>query len=389
MDITKVLHSLQPDPLTGALTIPVYQTSTFLQDAPEVHKGYDYSRSGNPTRKALENLAAKLENGTAGFAFATGMAAVDAVLKILSAGDEVIAVEDIYGGSYRLLEEVYKKLGISIRYVDTTDIENVAQAVSEKTKLIWIESPTNPTLQITDIKTVVEIANKVGAYVVVDNTFASPVSQRPLDLGAHIVLHSATKYIGGHSDIVAGLVVVKSEELAEKIGFVQNASGAVLGPWDCYLCIRGIETIELRYLKQCENAFAIAKFLNEHEAVAEVFYPGLKTHKNHEVAKEQQNGLFGAVVSFSLKEDTLEAAEAFVTNTDIFKLAVSLGGVRSLLCQPSQMTHASVPREKKLRAGIRDSLIRLSPGIERAEDLIKDLEQAFIKVAASEKSPAI
>lgn len=381
MSIAKTLHSLKPDLLTGSFTTPIYQSSTFLQEAPNVHKGYDYSRSINPTRKALENIIAHLENANAGFAFASGMAAIDAVLKTLSSGDEIIAIDDIYGGTYRLVEDVYSKLGIKIRYVDPTNAQNFAKKITPKTKLIWLETPTNPTLKICDIRAISKIAKKIGAYVVVDNTFASPVAQRPIDLGADIVLHSGTKYIGGHSDVIAGFVAVKTEALAEEIGFIQNASGAVLGPWDCFLCIRGIETLELRFPKQCENALAIALFLSEHEEVDQVYYPGLPWHKNHEIAKEQQNGLFGAVVSFSLKEDTAEAAERFVKSTDFFKLAVSLGGVKSLICIPSQMTHSSVPHQKKLDAGIRDSLIRLAPGIEEADVLVKDLENAFQKTS--------
>lgn len=381
MSITKTLHNLHPDELTGALTTPVYQTSTFVQQAPGVNNGYDYARTGNPTRKALENLVAHLENGTAGFAFATGMAAIDAVIKTLSAGDEIVAVDDIYGGAYRLFENVYKKLGITVRYVDTTDVENVADAVTGKTKLIWLESPTNPTLKISDIRAIAEIAKSIGARLVVDNTFASPVAQLPLDLGADIVVHSATKYLGGHSDLVAGIVVAKDPKVTEEIGYIQNASGGVLGPWDCFLCIRGIETLELRYRRQCENALKIAEYLAGHPDVDQVNYPGLPQHKNHEIAAKQQNGLFGTMISFSLKEDSVEAAEAFVQNTRYFKLAESLGGVKSLLCHPAQMTHASVPREKRLQSGIKDSLIRLSPGIEEADDLVEDLENAFTKIA--------
>lgn len=381
MSATKIIHSVPSDPLTGAISVPVYQTSTFIQDAPGVNKGFDYARSNNPTRKALEDLVAKLENGHAAFAFATGLAAIDAVLKQLSAGDEIIAVDDIYGGAYRLFTHVYQKLGIDIKYVDTTDAENVAKAISSKTKLIWIESPTNPTLKVSDIEAIGQIAKHSGALLVVDNTFASPIAQNPLDLGADIIIHSGTKYIGGHSDLVAGLVVTKTPELSEKIKFIQNASGGILGPWDCFLTIRGIETLDLRYRKQCENALKVARFLASHEAVEKVYYPGLEGHKNHEIAKRQQNGLFGGVVSFSLKEDHQEAANAFVTQTEYFKLAESLGGVKSLLCHPAQMTHASIPREKRLQSGIQDSLIRLSCGIEEAEDLIADLAYTFQKVA--------
>ena len=377
MSATNIIHSVPSDPLTGAISVPVYQTSTFIQEAPGVNKGFDYARSNNPTRKVLEDLVAKLEGGHSGFAFATGLAAIDSVLKLLSAGDEIVAVDDIYGGAYRLFTHVYEKLGISVRYVDTTEIDNVAEAVTSKTKLIWIESPTNPTLKISDIEAIATIAKSVGALLVVDNTFASPIGQNPIKLGADIVIHSGTKYIGGHSDLVAGLVVTKTSELSEKIKFIQNASGGVLGPWDCFLTIRGIETLDLRFRKQCENAFKVAQYLEQHEAVDQVFYPGLKNHKNHEIAKKQQHGLFGGVVSFSLKNDSQEAANAFVTSTQYFKLAESLGGVKSLLCHPAQMTHASIPREKRLQAGIKDSLIRLSCGIEEAEDLIQDLKEAF------------
>ena len=377
MSATKIIHSIPSDPLTGAISVPVYQTSTFIQEAPGVNKGFDYARSNNPTRKVLEDVVAKLEGGHSAFAFATGLAAIDAVLKLLSTGDEIIAVDDIYGGAYRLFTHVYEKLGIKVHYVDTTDVENVGNIISSKTKLVWIESPTNPTLKVSDIQEISKIAKSVDALLVVDNTFASPIAQQPLALGADIIIHSGTKYIGGHSDLVAGLVVVKTQQLAEKLKFVQNASGGVLGPWDCFLTIRGIETLELRFKKQCENAFAVAAFLNNHEDVDDVYFPGLVTHKNHEIAKRQQNGLFGGIVSFSLKKDNQEAANQFVTSTDYFKLAESLGGVKSLLCHPPQMTHASIPREKRLQSGIKDSLIRLSCGIEDTEDLINDLNQAF------------
>lgn len=385
MSATKIIHSIPSDPLTGAISVPVYQTSTFIQQAPGVNKGFDYARSNNPTRKVLEDVIAELEGGNGGFAFATGLAAIDAVLKLLSAGDEIVAVDDIYGGAYRLFTHVYEKLGISIKYVDTTEVDNVAHAVTSKTKLIWIESPTNPTLKVSDIQAISNIAKSVNALLVVDNTFASPIAQQPLSLGADIIIHSGTKYIGGHSDLVAGLVVTKTEALSEKIKFIQNASGGVLGPWDCFLTIRGIETLELRYKKQCKNAQKVAEFLENHEAVSEVYFPGLPTHKNHEIAKRQQHGLFGGIVSFSLHEDTQEAANRVVTNTRYFKLAESLGGVKSLLCHPPQMTHASVPRERRLEVGIKDSLIRLSCGIEDAEDLIKDLANAFANVSQTKE----
>lgn len=380
MSATKIIHAIPSDPLTGAISVPVYQTSTFIQEAPGVNKGFDYARSNNPTRKVLEDVIAELEGGDAGFAFSTGLAAIDAVLKLLSAGDEIVAVDDIYGGAYRLFTHVYEKLGISVNYVDTTEVDNVAAAVNEKTKFIWIESPTNPTLKVSDIRAIASIAAQVGAYLVVDNTFASPIGQNPISLGADIVIHSGTKYIGGHSDLVAGLVVTNAPELSEKIKFVQNASGGVLGPWDCFLTIRGIETLDIRFRKQSENALSIARFLQQHPEVDEVFYPGLETHKNHHIAARQQNNLFGGVVSFSLKNDSTAAANAFVTHTRFFKLAESLGGVKSLLCHPAQMTHASIPRDRRLRSGIKDSLIRLSCGIEEPQDLIEDLNSAFKSV---------
>lgn len=376
-NITQILHSVPVDELTGSISVPVYQTSTFVQEAPGVNKGYDYARSGNPTRKALENLVTNLEGGHSASAFATGLAAIDAVVKLLSAGDEIIAVDDIYGGAYRLFTHVYQKLGIKIHYVDTTCADHILEYVNAKTKLIWIETPTNPTLKISDVQHISKIAKAAKALLVVDNTFASPISQRPFELGADIVIHSATKYLGGHSDLVAGIVVTKTAELSEKIKFIQNASGGILGPWDCFLVIRGIETIELRVLKQCETALKIAHFLQDHPDVDAVHYPGLSTHKNHEIAAKQQHNLFGGVISFSLKEDSSEKAIQFVTSTKYFKLAESLGGVKSLLCQPAKMTHASVPKEKRLASGIQDSLIRLSCGIESAEDLIQDLTNAF------------
>ena len=375
--ITEIIHAVPVDELTGSISVPIYQTSTFVQQAPGKHKGFDYARSNNPTRKALEDLTAKLEKGTSGFAFSTGLAAIDAVIKLLSTGDEIIAVDDIYGGAYRLFTHIYKKLGIKVHYVDTTNAENILSHINKNTKMIWIETPTNPTLKISDIGSIADIASSCQALLVVDNTFASPVSQLPFELGADIIIHSATKYIGGHSDLLAGLVVTKNEELSEKIKFIQNASGGILAPWDCFLTIRGIETIELRVSRQSENAQKVAEFLQTIEEIDKVYYPGLKGHKNHKIALEQQNGIYGGVVSFSLKEDTIKAAEQFVTGTKYFKLAESLGGVKSLICHPAQMTHASIPREKRLRSGIQDSLIRLSCGIENAEDLIHDLEQAL------------
>lgn len=386
---TQIIHSVPVDELTGSISVPIYQTATYVQEAPGVNKGYDYGRSNNPTRAALEKIIAELESGRAGFAFATGLAAIDAVLKLLSSGDEIIAVDDIYGGAYRLFTHVYEKFGIKIHYVDTTDAENIQQYINDKTKFVWIESPTNPTLKISDIQKIAAIAHLHQALVVVDNTFASPIAQKPIESGADIVIHSGTKYLGGHSDLVAGLVVTKTEELSEKIKFIQNASGGILGPNDCWLLIRGIETARLRVEKQSNTALKIAEFLTESDLVDKVYYPGLATHKNHAIAAQQQNQLFGGVVSFTLKDDTEEAAIQFVTNTKYFKLAESLGGVKSLLCHPSQMTHKSVPREKRLQSGISDSLIRLSCGIEDAEDLIADIAQAFEKTKTKKQITTI
>lgn len=377
---TNLIHSIPVDELTGSISVPIYQTATYVQQAPGVNKGFDYGRSNNPTRLALENIVAKLEDGHSGFAFATGLAAIDAVLKTLSSGDEIVAVDDIYGGAYRLFTHIYEKFGIKIHYVDTTDADNVCDYITEKTRLVWLESPTNPTLKVSDIEKITAIAHAYHALVVVDNTFASPIAQQPLKLGADIVIHSGTKYLAGHSDLVAGLVVVKTEALAEKIKFIQNASGGILGPQDCWLTIRGIETVTLRVARQCSTAQKVAEFLLTCEDVEDVYYPGLPTHKNHALAAKQQNGLFGGVISFTLKEDTEQAATEFVTSTNYFKLAESLGGVKSLICHPAQMTHKSVPIEKRHQSGVVDSLIRLSCGIEDAEDLIADLQQAFIKI---------
>jgi len=372
---TQLIHSIPVDPLTGAISVPIYQTSTFVQEAPGVNKGYDYARSGNPTRATLEDIIAKLENGSTGIAFGSGLAAIDAVIKLLGAGDEILAVDDIYGGAFRLFTHIYQKFGISVNYVDTTNAENVFNAVTPNTKLIWIETPTNPTLKISDIE-----ANR--CLLCVDNTFASPVLQQPLLLGADIVVHSATKYLGGHSDLIAGLVVTKEKELGEKIKFIQNASGAILSPFDSWLVIRGIETLPLRLKQHCINAQAVAEFLETHPAVDKVYYPGLTTHVNHNIAAKQANG-FGGIVSFTLKHDTEEAATAFVTATQYFKLAESLGGVKSLLCHPAQMTHKSIPSGKRRAAGVADSLIRLSVGLEEVTDLVHDLNNAFTKIAAT------
>jgi cystathionine gamma-lyase / homocysteine desulfhydrase len=373
---TKILHSIPVDELTGAISTPIYQTSTFVQEAPGIHKGFDYARSNNPTRQVLENVIAKLENGKNGYAFASGLAAIDSVIKLLDSGDEIVAVDDIYGGAYRLFTHIYKKFGISVNYVDATYAGNIADAITSRTKLIWIESPTNPTLKISDISEIAAIAKANNVLLCVDNTFASPVSQKPIELGADIVIHSATKYLAGHSDLIAGLVVTNSDALGEKIKFIQNASGAILSPFDSWLVIRGIETLDLRVKQHSLNAQKIAEYLLTKNAVANVYYPGLKDHLNYHVAIRQQK-YSGGVIAFDLKSDDKETAVQIVSSTKLFKLAESLGGVKSLLCLPCEMTHKSVPLEKRYASGVTNSLIRLSVGLEDADDLIYDLEQAL------------
>ncbi|HNP22959.1 MAG TPA: PLP-dependent aspartate aminotransferase family protein [Panacibacter sp.] len=373
---TQIIHSIPVDEQTGAIAVPIYQTSTFVQEAPGVNKGYDYARSGNPTRATLETIIAKLEEGSVGVAFGSGLAAIDAVVKLLKSGDEILAVDDIYGGAFRLFTHIYEKFGIKVNYTDTTKVENVFNAVTPNTKLIWIETPTNPTLKISDIAAIAKVAKAHGCLLCVDNTFASPALQKPLTLGADIVVHSATKYLGGHSDLIAGLVVAKDKTIGDQLKFIQNATGAILSPFDSWLVIRGIETLTLRVRQHCFNAQAVAEFLETHPAVDKVFYPGLKSHVNHDIAKQQAKG-FGGVVSFTLKEDAEEAAVAFVTHTKLFKLAESLGGVKSLLCHPANMTHKSIPAAKRRAAGVADSLIRLSVGLEEVGDLLNDLEQGF------------
>ena len=376
---TQLIHSIPCDPLTGALSVPIYQTSTFVQDAPGVNRGYDYARSNNPTRAALENLVAVLEKGEGASAFGSGLAAIDAVVKLLKSGDEILAVDDIYGGAFRLFTQVYEKFGITVNYVDTTNAENVFNAITPNTRLIWLETPTNPTLKVSDIEAIAKIAKAHSCLLCVDNTFASPALQQPLALGADLVVHSATKYLGGHSDLIAGIVVAGTKELADKIKFLQNATGAILGPFDSWLVIRGIETLHLRIQQHCKNAQQIAEFLQTHPAVESVFYPGLPTHPNHEIAKKQSKG-FGGIVSFTLKTDTEAAAIKFVTSTRYFHLAESLGGIKSLLCHPANMTHKSIPAAKRKAAGVSDSLVRLSVGLEDADDLIEDLANAFEKL---------
>ncbi|HYO23071.1 MAG TPA: PLP-dependent aspartate aminotransferase family protein [Flavisolibacter sp.] len=379
---TQILQSIPIDPLTGAITVPIYQTSTFVQHAPGVNKGYDYARTGNPTRATLESIIAQLEEGKVGAAFGSGLAAIDAVVKLLQSGDEILAVDDLYGGAFRLFTQIYQKFGITVNYVDSLNAENVFNAVTPKTKLIWIETPTNPTLKISDIAAVAKIAKASGCWLCVDNTFASPALQKPLTLGADIVVHSATKYLGGHSDLIAGLVVTADKELGDKIKFIQNASGAILSPFDSWLVIRGIETLNLRVKQHCANAQVVAEYLQNHPLVEKVFYPGLPSHPNHNIAKQQATG-FGGVVSFTLKNDTEEAALQFVTATKLFHLAESLGGVKSLVSHPANMTHKSIPAEKRRAAGVSDSLIRLSVGLEEAQDLVADLEQALRDLEAT------
>ncbi|MEO9209840.1 MAG: PLP-dependent aspartate aminotransferase family protein [Ginsengibacter sp.] len=380
---TQLLHSIPCDPLTGAISVPIYQTSTFVQDAPGENKGYDYARTGNPTRAALENLVATLENGSTGIAFGSGLAAIDAVVKLLSSGDEILAVDDIYGGAFRLFTHIYEKFGIKVNYVDTTDIANVVEAITPNTKLIWVETPTNPTLKVSDIAAIAAVAKANKCLFCVDNTFASPALQQPLNLGADIVVHSATKYLGGHSDSIAGIVITKNSEIGAKIKFIQNASGAILSPFDSWLIIRGLETLHLRIQQHCASGQLIAEFLEAQPEVDKVFYPGLPSHHNHLIAKKQSSG-FGGIISFSLKEDTIKAAKTFVTSTRYFKLAESLGGVKSLLCHPATMTHKSIPETVRKASGVCDGLIRLSVGIEDCKDLIADLGKALQKVNSSE-----
>jgi len=386
---TRLLHSIPVDEQTGAIAVPIYQTSTYVQEAPGVNKGFDYARTGNPTRLALENLVAELEGGHSGYAFASGLAAIDAVVKLLSAGDQIVAIDDIYGGAFRLFEHVYRRLGIDIVYCDTTNADNVAKTITDKTKLIWLESPSNPTLKVSDIAAISAIAKAHNCLLCVDNTFASPILQRPIELGADLVVHSGTKYLGGHSDLIAGIAVAKTEELAKELKFIQNASGGILGPFDCFLTIRGIETLPLRIERTSKSALEVAKFLETRPEVARVYYPGLESHPNHEVAKKQQSGGFGGIVALALTEDTIEAATKLVTSTKYFKLAESLGGAKSLLCHPATMTHKSIPAATRQASGVADGLVRLSVGLEDAEDLIADLAQALDALAALKEAHVV
>lgn len=374
---TKMIHAgAHPDPSTGAIMTPIYQTSTYVQEAPGVNKGYEYARSQNPTRFALEEAVAVIENGKFGLVFGSGVAATDAVIKLLNPGDEIIAASDMYGGTYRLFMKVFEKFGFKFTYVDTTDAANVKAAISANTKLIWLETPTNPLMNISDIKAIAAIAKEAGALLCVDNTFASPYLQNPLDLGADIVLHSATKYLGGHSDVIQGCLVVNDPELREKLYFIQKSCGAVPGPLDCFLVMRGIKTLAVRMKAHCANGEKIAHWLKANPKVGKVYWPGFTDHPGYAVAKEQMRG-FGGMISFELKDDSVEEAKRVLSSTKLFSLAESLGGVESLINHPATMTHASIPREKRIKDGLSDSLIRLSVGIEDADDLIADLAQAI------------
>ncbi|MGB1041870.1 MAG: cystathionine gamma-synthase [Tenacibaculum sp.] len=376
---TKTIHGGQKhEEATGAVMPPIFQTSTFAQSSPGVHKGYEYARATNPTRTALENAFAALENGTHGFAFASGLAAVDCILRTLSPGDEVITSDDLYGGTYRMFTKLFQKYGVKFHFVDMNNVANVTNLVSDATKLIWLETPTNPLLKIADVS---EITKKVKAInknilVAVDNTFATPYLQRPLDLGVDIVMHSATKYLGGHSDLIMGALMVKDEKLAKELHFIQFAAGAIAGPMDSFLALRGVKTLHVRMQRHCDNAKKIAVYLNNHPKINEVYYPGLVSHPNHDIAKKQMDD-FGGMISFRLKSDAKNTALRFLENTKLFTLAESLGGVESLVSHPITMSHASVPDEECLKMGITNSLIRLSVGIEDVNDLIADLEQAL------------
>ena len=374
---TKFIHAgAEPDPSTGAIMTPIYQTSTYVQAAPGQHKGFEYARSQNPTRKALEEAFAQIENGKYGLAFSSGVAATDAVIKLLSPGDEVITGNDMYGGTYRLFTKVFEKFGIKFHYIDMRDASTIEQYVNANTKLIWIETPTNPLMNITDIEAVAAISKRHNLLLCVDNTFASPYLQNPLDLGADIVMHSATKYLGGHSDVIQGALMMNDATLREQLYFIQKSCGAVPGPQDCFLVLRGIKTLHVRMQRHCENGRAIAHFLRNHPAVGKVYWAGFEDHQNYAIAKKQMRD-FGGMMSFTLKDDSVENATRVLSSTRLFALAESLGGVESLINHPASMTHASIPREERIKNGLTDSLIRISVGIEDVEDLMEDLNRAI------------
>lgn len=374
---TKFIHAgMRPDPSTGAIMTPVYMTSTYVQEAPGVNKGFEYARSQNPTRKALEEALATIENGQYGLAFSSGVAATDAVLKLLAPGDEVVTGNDLYGGTYRLFTKVFERFGIKFKYVDMGSLEAVEAAMSAATKLIWLETPTNPLMNIGDIAAISNIAKSRGALLCVDNTFASPYLQNPLDNGADIVMHSSTKYLGGHSDVIQGALVVNEKGLYDQLYFIQKSCGAVPGPMDCFLVLRGIKTLHLRMQRHCENGEKIAHWLRNHPKVGKVYWCGFEDHPGYAVAKKQMRG-FGGMMSFELKDNSVEAAKKVLSSTHLFSLAESLGGVESLINHPASMTHASIPREERIKNGLSDSLIRLSVGVEDADDLIEDLARAI------------
>lgn len=376
---TKVIHGNQHhDPSTGAVMPPVYQTSTFVQKSPGQPIGdYEYSRAANPTRTALEEALASIENGTRGLAFSSGLAATDSVLKLLKPGDEVIAMDDLYGGTYRMFARIYQEFGIKFHFVDMNDLDKFESLINVNTKLVWVETPTNPLMKLADIAAIATITKKHQLLFAVDNTFATPYLQKPLDLGADIVMHSATKYLGGHSDVIAGALIVKDEALGEKLHFAQFATGGTLGPMDSYLVLRGIKTLHLRVQRHCENGAKVAAFLAQHSKVARVYYPGLESHPFHEIAKKQMIGGFGGMVSFTFTSGAKADAISFLEKLKVFTLAESLGGVESLANHPALMTHASIPEDKRKEIGITDDLVRLSVGVEDIDDLLLDLEQAF------------
>ena len=374
---TKTIHGGQkPDPAYGSVMPPIYQTSTYAQSTPGGHKGYEYSRTHNPTRNALENAFASLENGNYGLAFGSGVAAIDAILKLLQPGDEVVSTSDLYGGTYRLFTKIYENFGVKFHFIGMENTDRIEEYITPDTKLIWVETPTNPMMNVIDIVAVSKIAKKNDVLLAVDNTFATPYLQRPLDLGADIVMHSATKYLGGHSDVIMGALVVRDKELADKLYFIQNASGAVCGPQDSFLVLRGIKTLHIRMQRHCENGKVVAEYLANHPKIENVYWPGFENHPNHKVAKSQMSD-FGGMVSFTTKGNDYEEAIKIVENLKIFTLAESLGGVESLAGHPASMTHASIPKEEREKTGVVDSLIRLSVGIEDEDDLIADLEQAI------------